>query len=154
MPKRHTFIAEIKPGRGGGAYAEVPFDVEEAFGSKKPQVKATIEGETLVTSLMTMGRPGHFIGIPKALRAQSGKDIGALIKITVEPDGTPREVLVPDDLAALLAKDKPAKAFFDRLSFTHRKEYVRWITEAKKEETRSRRLTKAIEMMKAGQRGI
>lgn len=149
-----TFTAIIQAGRGGGAYAIVPFDVEKVFGSKKPQVKATIEGEIFVTSLMKWGTPEHFIGIPKALRDKSGKDVGATIRITVEADSTPREVLVPLDLEKAFKKDKIAKDAYEKLSLTHRKEYVRWITEAKKEETRTRRVEKTLEMLKTNPRGI
>jgi uncharacterized protein YdeI (YjbR/CyaY-like superfamily) len=87
------------------------------------------------------------------VRVETGKDIGSLVKIKLEPDATPREVQVPDDLAKLLAKNKAAKTFFDALSFTNRKEYVNWITGAKKEETRLARLTKALELLRAGKRG-
>jgi bifunctional DNA-binding transcriptional regulator/antitoxin component of YhaV-PrlF toxin-antitoxin module len=149
-----TFTAVIQAGRGGGAYAIVPFDVEKVFGSSKLQVKATIEGETFVTSLMKMGMPEHFIGIPKALRAKLGKDVGATIKITVEPDATPREVMVPADLEKAFKRDKVAKDVFHKLNFTHRKEYVRWITEAKKEETRARRVEKTLKMLKTKPRGL
>jgi hypothetical protein len=149
-----TFTAVIQAGRGGGAYAIVPFDVKEVFGSNKPQVKATIEGETFVTSLMKWGMPEHFIGIPKDLRVKSGKDVGSTIKIKVEPDTTPREVIVPPDLEKAFKKDKAAKEVYETLSFTHRKEYVRWITEAKKEETRARRVEKTREMLKTNPRGI
>lgn len=149
-----TFTAVIQAGRGGGAYAEVPFDVVKVFGSNKPQVKATVEGEEFVTSLMKMGQPCHIIGIPKALRVKSGKDVGATIKIMVAPDATPREVIVPADLEKAFKGDKSAKAIFEKLSFTHRKEYVRWIEEAKKEETRTRRLEKTLAMLKTNPRGI
>jgi uncharacterized protein YdeI (YjbR/CyaY-like superfamily) len=53
-----------------------------------------------------------------------------------------------------LKKDKEAKAFFDKLSYTHQKEYVRWVEEAKKEETRQNRIVKTIDMLKKGKRGV
>lgn len=153
--KRHTFTATIKPGRGGGAYVEVPFDVEQASGSKRPQVKATIAGEMFVTRLIRMGTPCHILGVPKALRVKTGNDIGATIEVTVEPDATPRpEIVVPADLAKALRGERAARAFLDSLSYTHRKEYVRWIDEAKKPETRARRVAKAVAMLKAGTKGV
>ena len=63
----------------------------------------------------------------------------------------PREVEVPAALAAALEADPAAKASFDALAFTHRKEYARWIDEAKREDTRARRVTQALEMIRAGQ---
>lgn len=154
MSQRHTFTAVIKAGRGGGAYAEVPFDVEEVFGDKRPQVKATMEGETFVWRLIRMGTPCHIVGVPKGIRVKSGKDVGDTIEITVEADNTPREIIVPPDLEKVLASDAAAKEFFDELSYTHRKEYVRWIEEAKKEETRAKRVVKTLEMLREKKRGV
>jgi Bacteriocin-protection, YdeI or OmpD-Associated/Domain of unknown function (DUF1905) len=159
MPKRHIFTAEVKAARGGGAFAEVPFDVETAFANqgvdpKRPTVKATIGGESFPTRLMKMGQPCHIVGIPKAVRDKLGKTYGDSIEIALEADATPREVVVPPDLLKALKACKPAQVFFDSLAFTHRKEYVGWITEAKKDETRARRITKALEMMLSGKRGV
>ena len=92
--------------------------------------------------------------MPKDVRIKLNKAIGDEIKVSLVADKTPREIEVPADLAKLLAKDKPAKAFFDSLSYTGRKEYCRWITEAKKEETRQSRLVKAIQYLREGKRGI
>jgi bifunctional DNA-binding transcriptional regulator/antitoxin component of YhaV-PrlF toxin-antitoxin module len=154
MSQRHTFTAVIREGRGGGAYAEVPFDVEEVFGEKRPQVRATMEGESFVWRLIRMGGPHHIVGVPKGVRVKSGKNIGDTIEITVEADNTPREVVVPADLKAALDGERAAKEFFDGLSYTHRKEYVRWIEEAKKEETRVHRVAKTLEMLKEKKRGV
>jgi uncharacterized protein YdeI (YjbR/CyaY-like superfamily) len=101
-----------------------------------------------------MGGPHHIVGVPKGIRVKSGKDIGDTIEITVEADNTPREVVVPPDLEAALASDPEAKEFFDALSFTHRKEYAGWITGAKKDETRAKRVVKTLEMLRAKQRGV
>ena len=68
----------------------------------------------------------------------------------VETDLEERVVEVPPELAAELKKDKAAAAFFDKLSYTHKREYVTWINEAKKAETRQTRILKTIEMLKQG----
>jgi hypothetical protein len=153
-PAAHTFEAVIREGRGGGAYVEIPFDVPAAFGEKQPTVKATIGGETFASRLVTMGMPCHLLGVPKELRVRQGKGVGDVVRVSVVADATPRAVVVPDDLAAVLSGDLAAKAFFDSLSYTHRKEYVRWVTEAKKPETRANRCAKTLEMLRAGKRGI
>ena len=70
----------------------------------------------------------------------------------IEPDTAPREVEVPADLAEALAGDDAARATFDGLAFTHRKEWVRWVEEAKKPETRATRLAKTVESLRAGKR--
>jgi uncharacterized protein YdeI (YjbR/CyaY-like superfamily) len=70
--------------------------------------------------------------------------------VTVEADFEERVVDVPPELAAELKQDSDAAAFFDKLSFTHKREYVTWINEAKKAETRQTRVLKTIEMLKQG----
>ena len=154
MPKKQTFTATIQNAGGGGAYVEVPFDVEEAFGSKRPRVKALIEGLPYRSTLMRMGSEHHILGVLKEIRAQIGKTFGDEVTVTIEPDTEPRQIEVPKDLMKELKKDKDAKAFFDKLSFTHQKEYVRWIEEAKKGETRQSRIVKSMEMLKKGKRGV
>src|SRR6266536_3654233 len=150
MPKKQTFTATIQNAGGGGAFVEVPFDVEEAFGSKRPKVRAMIEGVPYRGLLVRMGGPHHMLIILKGIREQIGKTFGDEVKITVEPDTEPRLIEIPKDLMKELKKDKEAKAFFDKLSYTHQKEYVRWVEEAKKEETRQNRIVKTIEMLKKG----
>jgi len=154
MSKKQTFTAAIQNAGGGGAFVEVPFDVEQAFGSKKPKVKATIEGVPYRGTLVRMGTECHVLIILKGIREQIGKTFGDEVTISVEPDTEPRLIEIPPDLARELKKDKEAKAFFDKLSYTHQKEYVTWINEAKQQETRQNRILKTLEMLKKGQRGV
>jgi len=154
MPKKHTFTATIQNAGGGGAFVEVPFNVEEAFGAKKPKVKALIEGVPYRGLLVRMGGDHHLLIVLKGIREQIGKTFGDEIQVTVEPDLEERVIEIPKDLMKELKKDKEARAFFDKLSYTHRKEYVNWVTEAKKEETRQNRIIKTIEMLKKGKRGV
>lgn len=152
MTKKQTFTAEIKNAGGGGAFVEIPFDVEEAFGSKRPKVRAMIEGVPYRGILTRMGGDHHLLIILKEIRAQIGKTFGDEVKIIVEPDTEPRVIEIPEDLMKELKKDKEAKAFFDKLSYTHQREYVMWINEAKREETRQSRVVKTIEMLKQGKK--
>lgn len=152
MSKKHTFTATIINAGGGGAFVEVPFDVEKAFGAKKPRVKALIEGVPYRGLLVRMGGPNHILIVLKGIREQIGKSFGDEIKITVEPDTEERVIDIPKDLMKELKKHGEAKAFFDKLSYTHRREYVMWINEAKKDETRQNRIVKAIEMLKKGKK--
>jgi hypothetical protein len=154
MTKQQTFTATIQNAGGGGAYVEIPFDVEKAFGSKRPRVKALIEGIPYRTTLMRMGSECHMLGVLKDIREQLGKTFGDELTVTIEPDTEPRVIEIPKDLMEELKKDKEAKTFFDKLSYTHQKEYVRWVEEAKKEETRQNRIIKTIEMLKKGKRGV
>lgn len=71
-------------------------------------------------------------------------------KVPTKPKATRKELVVPDDLLASLKKNKKALATFEKFSYSHRKEYVEWITDAKTEETRQKRLKTAIEWMAEG----
>ncbi len=148
MTKKHTFKAVIQNAGGGGAFVEVPFDVEQEFGSKRPKIKAMIEGVPYRGILTRMGTACHILGIRKDIREQVGKTFGDEVTITLEPDTEPRLIEVPDDLKKVFKTDKEAKALFNKLSYTHQKEYVTWINEAKKEGTRLSRIAKTIMLLK------
>ena len=151
MPKKQTFTATIQNAGGGGAFVEVPFDVEKAFDSKKPKVKALIEGVPYRGTLVRMGGPNHILIILKGIREQIGKTFGDEVKVSVELDVEERVATIPAELKRIFKSDKEAKSAFEKLSYTHQKEYGKWINEAKQEETRQRRIVKTIERLKKGQ---
>src|SRR5687767_7223552 len=115
MNKTHTFTATIQNAGGGGAFVEVPFDVEEAFGSKRPRVKAVIEGVPYRGILSRMGTERHLLVILKEIRGQIGKTFGDEVKITVGLDEEPLVVEVPAELKKAFRTEKEAKTFFDKL---------------------------------------
>lgn len=147
---QQKFSATIEQGDRGGAYVTIPFDVEGVFGEKRPAVRATFDGVTYRGSLARMGGPHHVLGLRKEIREAIGKGVGDVVEVTVEPDTEPRVVEVPEDLRAELLKYADAEAFFAGLSYSHRREYVEWIEEAKREDTRARRIAKTIEMLRTG----
>jgi len=150
--KKYTFDAEIHAGRGGGAYVVFPYDAEKEFGTNgKVPVNATIDGVPDKGGLFRWGTPHHMLAVPKAIRDHIGKKPGDSVAIVLWRDDEPREVVVPPELGARMKKAGVLE-FFEGLSFTNRKEYCRWITEAKKDETRARRLDKAIELLTKGVR--
>jgi uncharacterized protein YdeI (YjbR/CyaY-like superfamily) len=112
-------------------------------------VNATFDGVPYRGSLAPMGG-GHMLGILKAVREQIGKQIGDTVKVTVERDTEERTVEVPEDFQKALNRTKGVRAAFEKLAFTHKKEYVRWIEDAKKSETRTARITKAVSMIAEG----
>ena len=152
MSQKHTFRAVIEDAGNGGAYVSVPFDVEQAFSKKRVKVLAVIEGVPYRGSLVRMGTECHLLPVLKEIRQQIGKAIGDEIEVTVEEDTQPRQVTVPTDLQQVLDADPVAQAFFERLSYTRQKEYVQWIEEAKRPQTRLSRLEKTVEMLKQGKR--
>ena len=95
---------------------------------------------------------GEFVvGLSREVRQNAGVEAGDEVEVELELDQAPREVEVPAALAAALAGDPGARASFEGMAFTHRKEYARWVAEAKKEETRQRRVQQALQMIRAGQ---
>jgi uncharacterized protein YdeI (YjbR/CyaY-like superfamily) len=90
------------------------------------------------------------VGLSREVREGAGVAAGDAVEVVLQLDTEPREVDVPDDLAAALLADPEVKAKFDAMAFTHRKEYARWVAEAKQEQTRQRRVQQALEMIRAG----
>ena len=86
MTQKQTFKAVIQNAGGGGAFVDIPFDVEKIFGAKKPRVRAVIEGVPYRGILTRMGGDQHILIILKGIREQIGKTFGDEIAITVEPD--------------------------------------------------------------------
>lgn len=147
------FSAELQDAGGGGVYVNLPFDVEPVFGTRgQVKIKATIDGEPYRGSISNMGTGGHCLIVLKAIRAKIGKDIGDKVKIEMQRDTEPRTVEVPSDLQKALTKNKAAKTYFENASLSCRREYVRWIEEAKRAETRTARIEKSIVMLAAGKR--
>src|SRR5688572_18428077 len=130
------------------AYVTIPFSVPEVYGTKgQVKIVATFDGVEYRGSLAPMGNGCHVLGIRKEIRNAIGKSFGNEVRVTVKPDLEPRTVTIPSDLQEILNDNPEAKHAFEKLSFTHRKEYVNWIEEAKKPETRQRRLEKTIEKL-------
>jgi uncharacterized protein YdeI (YjbR/CyaY-like superfamily) len=99
-----------------------------------------------------MGTECHLLVVLKEIREKTGKTFGDEVTITVEPDTEPRLIEVPAELKKAFKTEKEAKDFFEKLSYTHQREYVMWINEAKREETRQNRILKTIEMLKQGKK--
>lgn len=149
-----TFRAELRSsGSGGGHLVEVPDHVIAKLGGKgRTQVTATFDGVPYRGSIVKM-RGTMMIGVTKAIIAEAGVQIGDTLTIAVENDDALREVEVPADLAKAFRGAREAQAEWDRLAFTHRREYAEAILDAKKPETRARRIEKTIEALLERSRG-
>jgi hypothetical protein len=148
--KEYKFKATIQAGIGGGAGVIFPYDVEKVFGTKaNVPVKSTFDGVPYTGSLMNCGAADHTLGVLKGIREQIGKGPGDTVEVVLWKDEAERTVAVSPEFAKLMEK-QGVLAFFETLSYTNRKEYCRWITEAKREETRQKRLAKSIETLKNG----
>jgi hypothetical protein len=146
MEFRATVVLNGKTATG----IQVPDDVVEQLGSgKRPPVVVTIGGYSYRTTVAAYTGE-YWIPLAAEHREAAGVAAGDEIDVDLELDTAPREVTLPDDLAA--AMDEPVRAAYDGLSFTHRKEWVRWVEEAKKPETRATRIARTVEGLKAGRK--
>ncbi len=118
-------------------------------GAKRFPVVATVNNYTWRTTVTRM-RGEFLLGLNRAVRQQAGVEAGDCVHVELELDTAPREVEVPQALADALAQDPEARAAFERLAYTHRKEYARWIDEAKRDETRQQRVAQALELVRQG----
>ena len=125
----------------------MPLDVPAVFGRARPPVRGTVNGAPLRSTIARYGDE-YLLVINRQVREAAGAAAGDTVEIQLELDRKPRVVRLPKDFAAAL--DKGARAKFDRMSYSHRKDYVDWIKEAKREETRQRRIAKAVELIRQG----
>jgi hypothetical protein len=144
------FRAKILQSGKTAAGIEVPAKVVAALGSsKRPPVRATINGFTYRSSVASMG--GKFmLGVPPEFRDGAGVAAGDLVDIDLEVDTEPREVPVPVDFAAALERDARAKKTFDALSYSNKRRLLIPIHEIKSTETRERRIAKTVAMLSEG----
>lgn len=135
-------------GSSGGAYIPMPFDVKKHFGSGRPKIIARFnDGITYRGTLVKHGTPYHFLLMRKDIREKLEVAVGDEVEVTLELDTKPRTVSIPGALKLAFTQHPEAEEQFKKLSYTHQKEYVQYITEAKREETRIRRVRKTIEIL-------
>ncbi|MEY8758349.1 DUF1905 domain-containing protein [Chryseobacterium tongliaoense] len=151
------FSAPIKQnGEMDAAFVDFPFSTEELFGKKgQVKIKALFDGKTEYRgSLVKMKSDCHILGLTKEIRKVLGKTFGDKVSVSLIEDKEERTVEIADDITLVFNENPDAKKLFDQMSYTHRKEYIRWIEEAKKPETRESRKIKMIEMILNGKKGV
>jgi Domain of unknown function (DUF1905)/Bacteriocin-protection, YdeI or OmpD-Associated len=146
--RERRFQGIVQPsGRGGGHLVKVPRGLVEALGGRgRIPVRATFNGVPYRGSIVPMG-DGFVLGVTKAIMAEVRVRPGDRLDVAVELDDEPREVPLPEDLRSALSKRPDLAAAWDGLSFTKRKEHALSVQEAKRPETRSRRLAKLVEAL-------
>ena len=139
-------------GTGNKAGIEVPEEVVAGLGAgRRPPVVVTIHGKSYRSSIAVMGGQ-NLIGVSEHNREFTGVSAGDTVEVDVELDTQPRIVEVPDDLAAALAAEPAAQAFYAKLSYSSQRRYVEPLAEAKTEETRAKRIAKVVADLKAGKK--
>lgn len=138
--------------QGNNTGIEVPEAVIEQLASgKRPAVHITLNGFSYRSTVGVMGGK-YLIPLSAERRAAAGVKGGDQLEITLEPDTAPRVVDVPEELKKALSNNKKAEAFFNSLSYSGQLKYVLPISQAKTEETKQRRIEKAMNDLKAGKK--
>lgn len=144
------FEARVEPHGKTATFFHVPAEVVEALGPKKRvAVRVTVNGHIYRSTVAPMGGE-YLLPLNRENRSAAGITAGDVIEVVLERDDEPRVVEVPDDLTAALATDGIAEDAFARLSYSHQREYVEWVTSSKRADTRARRVAQTVERVKEG----
>ena len=149
----HTFEAVlVRPeGVGTWTFLSIPLEVSATFSSKgQVRVKGTINGYPFRNTALPMGDGTHYLVVGKEIRDQIHAAQGDMVKVELELDHEERQVEVPDDLQQKLNSNPQARDIFEKMSYSHKKEYINWIVEAKQAATRQRRVEKAVALIIQG----
>lgn len=144
-------VRTLEPRGPAGALVLTDDEVAELGGGKRAAVRVRVGEREAALRLAVMGGE-NLIGMSKAARAGLGVELGQQLDVTITVDETPREVAVPEDLAAALATDAAASAFFATLPYTARKEFATWVADAKRADTRQRRIDESVRLLREGKR--
>ncbi len=156
-PQPIQFNTVIKQhGTMNAAFVEFPFSTEELFNKKgQVKIKAVFDGKVEYRgSLAKMKTDFHVLILTQEVRRQLEKTFGDEISVNLTEDKEERTVEISDDILTVFNENPDAKTLFDKMSYTHKKEYIRWINEAKKPETRENRKVKMIQMILEGKKGV
>jgi hypothetical protein len=144
-----AFRAEIVGARGGGAGVMIPAELVERLGGRRQmRVLGSLNGVRYSSSTMP-GPWGLFLGVHKATQQAAGVAAGDVVEVEVARDTRPRVVELPPELKQALGADPTLRARFDALAFTHRREMAAGIADAKRPETRERRLAAIVARLRA-----
>jgi len=146
----YKFEAQLKKGinRQGWTYVDIPATVSKKFKDKgRIPVAGSVDHESFRTSILPKGDGTYYLFVSQPVQNKIGKTVGDYVKIQFAEDLEPRTVDVPNDIIEAFSVSRKAIATFTGFSYSHKKELTEWINEAKKTETRERRIVKAIVML-------
>ena len=147
------FTATIEQSGKTATGIRVPENVLAELGQgKRPRVVVTLDGGYSFRTTVGPHAGASYIPVSAAVRKEAGVSAGGTVSVELTVDTAPREVEVPQDLAAALAQDDAARTWFDGLTDSQRKTFVTSVTSAKQPETRQRRVVRALEALAARQK--
>ncbi len=144
------FKAKLVPEGEGRAWTilKIPFRVEKVWGTRAMmRVRGTINGIAYRSTIFPLRDGSHLMMVSKEMQASANAKPGDTVKVVMQPDTAPRVVKAPPELKKAFAKNKAAKVAFEKMPYSHKKEYVEAIVEAKKPKTRARRIEGVLKMM-------
>ncbi len=141
-----TILEGDNSGKMETAAFTLPFDTKVVWGAARVPVKVTINGFTWKSTVANM-RGCQFIVVNREAREGAGVKAGDAVQITLAPDDELRTIEIPEELKKNLGKKLTTK--LESLAFTHKKEFVKWYLEAKKPDTRHRRVEKMKQMLES-----
>jgi hypothetical protein len=149
---RERFKTKVESGERGRVFITIPFAPQDKWG-KKPRhfVKGTINATAFSGSLGSRGGT-HFFPLNKELQSEAEVAPGDTVTVVIEPQQAGSSSDLPADLEEALTDEPAAQKFFDGLSAFYRNTYMKWITEAKKPETRSARVAQTVQLLKQGKK--
>jgi hypothetical protein len=153
MAKTKQFKAILTSGGKGREWPviKIPFNVEKEFGSAaQVSVQGTVNGFAFRSSIFPVGDGSHILMVDRQMRDGARAKEGDLLSVSMEVDGDPHTIDIPADFQRALKRKKAAQAFFDQLPPSHQRAYIESIVESKSDETRSKRIAQAIQILSAG----
>lgn len=155
--RSRRFHARLETGGEMDAWVvlPIPFDVASIFGTRgRVSVAGTLNGAPFRNSLFPAGDGTHQMMVNKALQAASGAGPNDEVEVEIARDDAPRVDEMPTDLGDAIARSPDAARTFAALSDSAKNEFIRWVTGAKRAETRRERVAKAVEKLAAGKRRV
>jgi len=148
IKKQYKLLLEKSHIVGNWTYLEIPFSVEKEFNSKgRVPVKGFVDAVPFRNSVMPMGNGKHFLTVNLTIQKHIKKRAGDHVLLRIEKDNDVRTVILPKDIKAAFSLFPQIKGQFEKLSYSRRKELLNWINDAKKEETRAKRINKTIDFI-------
>jgi hypothetical protein len=148
MPKiKLELKLESTASRGAPTSAMLTLPSDKLGARARVPVKGTINGFPFRSSFFPTGIGTHYMVVNKEMREGAKATVGETVTVVMEVDTAPRVVALAPDVKEALAKNKKAKAAFDKIAYSHQKEYVGYIEEAKRPETRAKRIQQTVEVL-------
>jgi hypothetical protein len=144
-------VLERPEGVGTWTFLSIPLEVSSTFGAKgQVRVKGSINGYPFRSTALPMGDGTHYLVVGKDIRQQIDAAQGDTVKVTLEIDIEERRVELPEELRPAFDRQPQAAAAFEKMTYSHQKEWINWILSAKQAPTRQRRVEKALALIAQG----